>query len=168
MTPLMTLGQRYTLPLQTNHRKDIMKPTLTEKIILSVSGLTAVAVGTAILTIPMAFYATSGIELGGDASLLNEIRAPGGALLIMGLFILAGLIRASLTGVSLWIGAAIFMSYGMSRGLSIALDGLPDSGLVMAAAFEIAIGTLCLLGVLRRNRAEARDDRRAPQLLHSA
>lgn len=133
-----------------------MKTTLTEKIILSVSGLTAVGIGAAILTIPIAFYATSGIELGGDASLLNEIRAPGGALLIMGFFILAGFIRSSLTGMSLAIGAAIFMSYGISRGYSIALDGLPDTGLVMAAAFEIVIGTLCLFSVLRRNRAETR------------
>ena len=145
-----------------------MQTTLTEKIILSVSGLTAVGIGTAILTIPIAFYATSGIELGGDASLLNEIRAPGGALLIMGFFILAGLIRARLAGVSLWIGAAIFMSYGLSRGLSIALDGLPDTALVMAAAVEIAIGALCLLSVLQRNRDEARDDQHAHQLLHSA
>ena len=145
-----------------------MKTTLAEKIILSVSGLTAIGIGSAILTIPVAFYAASGIELGGDASLLNEIRAPGGALLIMGFFILAGLFRASLAGVSLWIGAAIFMSYGLSRGLSMAVDGLPDTGLVMAAAFEIAIGTLCLLSVLRRNRVEARDGRLAPRLARSA
>ena len=145
-----------------------MKTTLPEKIILSVSGLTAVGIGTAILTIPTAFYASSGIELGGDASLLNEIRAPGGALLIMGFFMLAGLIRASLAGLSLWIGAAIFMSYGMSRGFSIALDGLPDTALVMAAAVEIAIGTLCLFSVFRRNRAAARDGQYAHQFIHSA
>jgi len=146
-----------------------MTTTLTQKIILSVSGLTAVGIGTAILIIPVPFYAANGIELGSDASLLNEIRAPGGALLTMGLLIFAGLVRAGFARVSMLIGAAIFLSYGLSRGVSIALDGWPDIALVEAAAIEIAIGTFCLFGALRRNPLQARGRRAgSPELPHPA
>jgi hypothetical protein len=135
---------------------DLMTTTLTQKIILFISGLTAVGIGAAILTAPIAFHATNGIALGDDPSLLSEIRAPGGALLTMGVFMLAGLIRARLARLSLAIGAAIFLSYGLSRCLAIALDGWPDSGLVVAAAFELLIGVLCAFALVGRSPAAGR------------
>lgn len=133
-----------------------MTTTLTQKISLFISGLTAVGIGAAILTVPIAFHSTNGIALGDDTSLLSEIRAPGGALLTMGLFMLAGLIRARLVSFSLGIGAAIFLSYGLSRCLAIALDGWPDSGLVVATAFELLLGALCVFGLLGRSPAAGR------------
>ena len=58
------------------------------------SGLTAIGIGSAILLFPATFYATYGIELASDASLASEIRAPGGALLAMGLLMLSGVFVA--------------------------------------------------------------------------
>lgn len=128
-----------------------MKHSKASKLLLLVSGLTAIGIGGAIVFLPATFYATYGIELGSDASLANEIRAPGGALVAMGLLMLAGVFLADFAFASTVIAAAVYLSYGVSRLLSMTLDGLPDAGLVGAAAFELAIGAASLL-VLRRYR----------------
>ena len=94
-----------------------------QKAILALAGATAVGIGTAILISPAAFYTSYGITLGSDPSLLSEIRAPGGALLVMGLFMLAGLVRPGFANVSRWIAAAVFLSYGLARLLSSRLMG---------------------------------------------
>jgi hypothetical protein len=127
--------------------------TYFQKTILCLAGVTSIGIGTAILIFPAVFYASYGITLGNDPSLLSEIRAPGGALLVLGLFMLVGLLRPGFADVSRRIGAAVFLSYGGARLLSFALDGTPDQGLVIAAAYEIAIGLLCLTP--RRARREA-------------
>jgi hypothetical protein len=62
-------------------------------IFLSVSGLLLLIIGGTILLVPQAFYASDGIALGNDPSLLSEIRAPGGLLATSGLFILTGVMR---------------------------------------------------------------------------
>ncbi|MCU7927822.1 MAG: DUF4345 family protein [Candidatus Thiodiazotropha sp. (ex Dulcina madagascariensis)] len=54
------------------------------------SGLVASGVGAAILFAPVTFYATHGIALEADFSLLNEIRASEGGLLVSGLLIMSG------------------------------------------------------------------------------
>jgi hypothetical protein len=118
--------------------------TYLQKAVLFLAGATALGIGAAILIFPAAFYTSYGVTIGSDPSLLSEIRAPGGALLVMGFFMLAGLVRPGLADVSRWIAAAVFLSYGCARLLSLALDGMPDEGLVIAAVFEIAIGLLCL------------------------
>ena len=133
-----------------------MTTTLTQKIILFISGATAVGIGAAILAVPIAFHATNGIALGDNTSLLSEIRAPGGALLTMGLFMLAGLLRQRLAGFSLAVGAAVFLSYGLSRCIAIAVDGWPEQGLVAAAVIELVIGASCVFGWLGRRRATGR------------
>ena len=127
-----------------------MTTTLTQNITLSVSGLIATGIGLTILTAPAAFFSTNGIELGADPNLMSEIRAPGGALLTMGLFMLSGLMRPNLARMSLWIGAGVFLSYGLSRCLAFAVDGRPGNGLVLAAGLEILIGALCLFVLFPR------------------
>lgn len=129
--------------------------TYFQKAILFLAGATSVGIGTAILIFPVAFHASYGITLGSDPSLLSEIRAPGGALLVMGLFMLAGLVRPGFANVSRWIAAAVLLSYGLARLLSLALDGMPDEGLLIAAVFEIAIGLLCMTP--RRARRDVTD-----------
>ena len=131
-----------------------MKTSKLLKFVLLVSGLTAIGIGSAILFVPATFYATYGIELGSDASLANEIRVPGGALLATGLLMLAGVFLGEFAFASTVIAAAVYLSYGLSRLLSMAVDGLPDGGLVGAAAFELAIGTVSLLALLRYRKTE--------------
>ena len=62
---------------------------------------------------------------------------------------LAGVFRTELVGVSLTTASIVYLSYGLSRLLSMALDGLPHSGLISAAGIELAIGAVCLLALLR-------------------
>jgi len=126
-----------------------MKNSKLLKLVLLVSGLIAIGIGAVILFMPATFYATYGIELGSDASLVNEIKAPGGGLLAMGLLMLAGVFIGDFAFASTVIASAVYSSYGLSRLLSMAIDGMPDGGLVAAAAFELAIGAVSLLALLR-------------------
>ena len=50
------------------------------RILLLFAGLMLFLIGAAILLVPHAFFAESGVTLGHDSSLLSEIRAPGGLL----------------------------------------------------------------------------------------
>ena len=131
------------------------------KLVLLASGLTAIGIGSAILVVPADFHATYGIELASDASLASEIRAPGGALLATGLLMLAGVFVAKFAFASTAIAAAVYLSYGLSRLVSMAIDGLPDGGLVAAAAFELAVGAINLLA-LQRYRRSAEISERQP------
>ena len=117
--------------------------------LLLISGLIAVGIGGAILFMPAAFYGTYGIELGNAASLVNEIRAPGGALLVTGFVILTGVFVAGFAFASTVIAAAAYLSYGLSRVLSMSIDGMPDAGLIGAAGIELVIGLAALFALLR-------------------
>lgn len=126
------------------------------KVILLASGVVAVGIATTILFAPEVFYAGYGIEIGGDPTLVNELKAPAGALLIAGLLMFAGVFRTELVMVSLTTASVVYLSYGLSRLLSIVMDGLPDSSLVGAAVIELGIGAACLLALLRAREMNTR------------
>ncbi len=126
-----------------------MKNSIVLKTILFVSGLIGAGIGAAILFVPDMFHASSGIVLGGNASLLSEIRAPGGALLASGILILSGAFIGRLTFTSAVVSTLLYGSYGLSRILSFSLDGMPHSVLVQAAVLEIAIGAICTFALIR-------------------
>ena len=119
------------------------------KLVLLVSALVAVAIAGTILAAPDVFYAAYGIDIGGNPTLANELKAPAGALLVAGMLMFAGVVRTEFVGVSLTTATVIYLSYGLSRVLSMAMDGLPHSGMISAAAIELGIGAACLLALLR-------------------
>lgn len=119
------------------------------RLILLASGLIAVAIAATILFAPDAFYAGYGIKVGGNATLANELKAPAGALLAAGVLMFAGVFRAEYAALSLTTAVIVYLSYGLSRVTSIAIDGLPHSGMVDAAVVELFIGAVCLLTLLR-------------------
>jgi len=121
-----------------------MKNSKVLKVVLFVSGLIAAGIGGAILVMPAAFYASNGIDLGGNVSLLNEIRASGGALLAAGILIISGCFVASLTFTAVVVASLLYLAYGLSRILSFGIDGMPSEGLVQAATLEIVIGVVCV------------------------
>ena len=123
------------------------------RILLAVSGTTGLAIGLAILFQPHAFHASSGISLGTDASLLSEIRAPGGLLLLCSLVALGGAIRHNLMQTGLVFSALIYSTYGLSRLVSIVLDGMPSHSLQLATFIELAIGALSLFALLQHKKA---------------
>lgn len=76
--------------------KAIFEGTHTARLVLFGSGLMAVTIAVAILFAPAAFYAGYGIEVTGDATLANDLKAPAGALLVAGLVMFAGAFRREL------------------------------------------------------------------------
>lgn len=128
-----------------------MKISKIDKILLVISGLIAAVIGALILFSPVTFYASYDIVLGDNMSLLNEIRAPGGALFASGMLIIAGAFFEKLTYTSIVVSALLYLSYGLSRVVSILIDGMPVDGLVQATVLEIVIGFVCLFILMKHH-----------------
>ncbi|GGL39495.1 DUF4345 domain-containing protein [Planomonospora parontospora] len=128
---------------------------------LFASGLVVFLIGAATLLAPAALHGLNGIELGVEPGLLSEVRAAGGALLASGVLIGLGAFVPRLAFTAALLGTVTYLAYGLSRVLSIAVDGMPGSGLVLAAAVETALGLACAL-VLARRRRGGSDPRPAP------
>ena len=118
--------------------------------LLLVAGALLLLVATSILAAPIDFYASNGIELGADPSLLNELRAPAGFLLAAGLFVVTAAFVRRLAETATLLAAMIYLSYAGSRFVGMLLDGLPAEGLVQAAVLEAAVGLACLAFLLPR------------------
>lgn len=126
-----------------------MEITKLHRFILVLAGSIALAVGAGILFVPQAFHATAGIALGDDVRLLNEMRAPGGAILVCGLFVIAGAFRARLAFSATMLAFALYTAFGLSRLVGMAFDGLPGPALVQITMLELAVGLACGLFLLR-------------------
>ncbi len=103
---------------------------------------------------PVAMAAINGIELGGNVSLLNETRAPGGAILASGILVMLGAFVAKLTFTSALVSTLVYLSYGLSRILSMAIDGMPAEGLVQVAVLEIVTGLVCVFALVKYRENE--------------
>ena len=123
--------------------------------LLAVAGALLIYIGAALLFQPVSFYAANGITLTQEPSLMSEVRAPGGVLLSSGLIIGCGAIWRAMVRPALLLAAVIYGSYGVSRLISLALDGMPSHSLVIAIAIELTLAVLALmaLGGLRSRQA---------------
>ena len=120
-----------------------------QKLMLGIAGTAAVGIGGMIVAVPRTFYATYGIDLGADPSLVNELRAPGANLAALGLIVFAGIFRPRLAPLSAMLAVTVFLAYAFGRMVSIIVDGMPAPGLVEAVFIELAIGGLCLAAFWR-------------------
>lgn len=102
-------------------------------------------IGVSLLLVPHAMHRTNGVDLGSQASLLNEIRAPAGALMAFGLLMLGAIFRSAWRLFALRAGGLLLLSYGIARILSIALDGWPSFILIAAMVVELLAGASLLL-----------------------
>lgn len=127
-----------------------MKPTLFEKTALGLAGLTALAIGASILFVPHAFYASYGITLGADASLLSELRAPGAGLAGFGLLMLFGIWRHVFLPVAMAAALTVFIAFPAGRLVGLAADGMPSGSVIGALVVELIIAALCLAAFRRR------------------
>ncbi len=127
-----------------------MSVTLLEKVSLGVSGLTAVGIGAFILAAPHAFYASYGITLGDDASLMSELRAPAAGLAAFGVLMLVGIWRAAAAPLSIAAALTVFLAFPAGRLIGLAVDGLPSDGIIGALVFELAVAALCIVAFSRR------------------
>ncbi|WP_028980042.1 DUF4345 domain-containing protein [Sporocytophaga myxococcoides] len=121
-----------------------MKNLKSVKIFLFAAGLIGMIIGASLLIIPIAFEASAGIRLDNEVNILSEVRAPGGTLMAAGILIASGAFVSGMTYISIVLAALFYLSYGLSRTISIILDGLPTDTLVMATVSEIIIGLISL------------------------
>ncbi|MCB1491614.1 MAG: DUF4345 domain-containing protein [Rhodobiaceae bacterium] len=122
-----------------------MTLTRFQRIALGISGVTALGIGAFILSAPHAFYASYGISLGGDASLLSEPRAPAAGLAAFGVLMLAGIVRSAFSPVSVVSALTVFLAFPAGRLLGLVVDGVPSVSVLGAMIIELAIAALCLI-----------------------
>lgn len=139
-----------------------MKNPLLLKGILVLAGLVAIAVGLLLLFAPTWLYAQSGIDLVGKTSLLNETRAPGGAILASGVLITAGAFAPKLSFSAALLATLLYLGYGLARIVSMIVDGMPAPTLVQVCGFELLFGVGCLFVLLQHRDLAAPIDALAP------
>lgn len=122
-------------------------------ITLFLCGAVLLAIGLSITFSPADFYASSGITLGSNVSLISELRAPAGMLIVAGLFILASLRITSLRSQAWLTATLIYLSYGVARLVGFTIDGTPHADIVSAAVIEILLGTISLAMLLRSSKS---------------
>lgn len=119
------------------------------KAFLALAGVIGIGLGGLILLVPLPFYAGYGLDLAGQVTLLNEMRSHGISLMVLGGIIASGAFVPRLASFSLLAATGLYLSYGVSRLIAVALDGRPADGLLLATAIELAIGGLGLVLYLR-------------------
>ncbi|WP_114008162.1 DUF4345 domain-containing protein [Cohaesibacter intestini] len=131
-----------------------MQTTLFQKVTLVLGGLIALAIGCFLLLDPQAFYASYGVALGTDPSLLSDLRAPGAGLASLGGIMLAGAWRAAWTPFALIAALSVYCAFPIGRIVSLVLDGMPSSGILGAFAIEVVIALLLLLAFGPRRKSQ--------------
>ncbi|MEP4196830.1 MAG: DUF4345 domain-containing protein [Aliishimia sp.] len=136
--------------LVRNRKFVLIKLNTIEKITLGVSGFTALGIGGMITIAPHAFYASYGINLENNASLLSELRAPAAGLTTLGILMLLGIWRSALAQLAVSATLIVFLAFPAGRLIGLVVDGMPTSGIIGALLLELAIAALCLFAFRRR------------------
>ena len=129
-----------------------LKSGLTELTVF-ISGAILVLIGLSITLSPAGFYAGSSIELDNSVNLISELRAPAGMLIVAGAIILASLLVKSLRLHALLISSLVYLPYGLARLIGFAVEGIPHSSIVIAAAIELTFGTIGLILLLKTQKS---------------
>ena len=117
------------------------------KLVLVGFGSILILIGAAMISAPKAFLAMSQVHIEADPSLLSELAAPSGILLIAGLFMMVGAIKRRFTEPAILVGAVVYGSYGIARLVTMFAAGIPSQSLVAATVMELVVATL-LVGLL--------------------
>ena len=122
---------------------------LLTKSLLALSGALLGGIGGSLLIAPRAFLGMSHIHVAPDPSLLSEVSAPGGILIIIAVLMILGSIKARFTDLALVAGALVYGSYGISRMVSMAINGLPTESLIVATVIELSVAAILVALKLR-------------------
>lgn len=117
--------------------------------ILFICGLIFIIAGSVALFAPVGFTARNGINITGNLSLFNDYRGMGGLLFGAGIIIMLGVIHARMAFTSTVVAAVVYMTFSLSRILSVLLDGVPADGLVKATVAETILGLLGVFALVR-------------------
>ncbi|MCI5111963.1 MAG: DUF4345 domain-containing protein [Marivita sp.] len=127
-----------------------------QKTALAVAGAISFGIGATILGAPHVFYASYGIAIGSDPSLLSEVRALGAGLAGFGAVMLAGIFWSPLRQTAQVAALTVFLAFPAGRLVSLVADGAPFTGILSALGLELAIAALCLVAFRQRATAPAR------------
>ncbi|MGF1464778.1 MAG: DUF4345 domain-containing protein [Sandaracinaceae bacterium] len=111
---------------------------------LALAGLIASGIGLSLLLDPVGFEASTGLQLPSDPQLLSELRAPGAALAVAGIFMALGAARRRFTRSALALAAGLYASYGLARLVGLALDGGAVAAVMTAATVELVMGAAAI------------------------
>ena len=114
-------------------------------VLLVTAGVLLFLIGGLLLFAPHGFFADNGVTLGSDPNLMSEIRAPAGLLVASGAFIAISAVSRRLMPAGLGLAAMVYGAYGLSRAVSLGLDGMPSQGIVAAMAIELVVCALALV-----------------------
>ncbi|WP_019960229.1 DUF4345 domain-containing protein [Woodsholea maritima] len=119
--------------------------------------LILLAFGIIITFNPHTLYAGNHVTLSHDPNILSEIRAPGGLILLSGMFLALSVFIPRLRTLALTTASLLYFGYGMGRVVSIILDGPPSVVLIsaMAAEFILAVISISVLIARRPKRTHA-------------
>lgn len=117
-----------------------MKNSKALKAFLIISGLLLTVIGGATLFMPIAIKAASGVDVSGNISVLNDIRASAALILSMAILIILGAFVKKFAYTSTLLSFLLFLSLGIGRALSILQDGMPVDGMVKATVLEFVLG----------------------------
>ncbi|MEO0817906.1 MAG: DUF4345 domain-containing protein [Pseudomonadota bacterium] len=107
-------------------------------------------VGGAILLNPRAFLSANGVDIGAEPSLISELKAPSGVLVLVAALMIFGAFRTRYANLGLMAGGVLYGSYGVVRVFSMIADGWPSTPLLIATALELALASI-LLGLRFRS-----------------
>ena len=108
--------------------------------LLALGAVIAAGLSLAILLAPAAFYAGYGIAVGSDVALLNELKAPAGAILLAAVVMATALARPDWWDRALLVGTLLYLGFGVGRLAALATDGLPPVSLLAVMAAELLLG----------------------------
>ncbi|MHA7901419.1 MAG: DUF4345 domain-containing protein [Henriciella sp.] len=136
------------------------------KLALIGSGALLGLIGGAVMLSPKGFLELSGVLIGDDPSLLSELSAPGGVLLMTGALMLIGAVQPRHAKLALIAGGIVYGGYGIGRLSSLSIHGMPSEALVTATIIELATAAL-LWGLGLAHHLDADTSRAPPQMLRA-
>lgn len=132
-----------------------MTLTRFQKFTLGVAGVTATSIGAMIVVLPHTFFASYGVALSPDPSLLSELRAPGAGLVVFGILMLAGIVHSAWSQQSIVTALIVFLAFPVGRVVGLLVDGIPSGSVMGALIIELSIAGLCLIAFRQRLRLTA-------------
>jgi hypothetical protein len=125
------------------------------RVFLGVSGALLLVTGLAVLFDPLSLLGIEVSALSGIASLLSELRSPGLLLIICAGVSFAGAFRPRYAATALVLSALLYGSFGVSRLVSLVIDGTPSTSILAAMAIELIAGLLAVLARIGLEKARS-------------
>jgi len=126
------------------------------RLTLAGSGALLGVIGGSLMIDPQSFLRASHVIVDHDPGLMSELTAPSGLLMVSGGLMGLGAVKLRFSQFAFIVGAIVYGTYGVGRGISMILHGVPSESLISATIIEFAVA-ICLgaLGLTQRTSQDA-------------